>query len=212
MTGPARERRTHPSAPCALRCRARWIPAFAGMTGAMRWNDGAVSYAGAYARERRTHPSAPCALRCRARWIPAFAGMTGAMRWNDEAHPSARLHPPPSSTQGAPSFLAWIPAFAGMTGPARGRRAHPSAPCALRCRARWIPAFAGMTGAMRWNDEAHPSARLHPPLLSLPSLRGGLHPHPNLLPSREKGPEPSQGTTKLSVRPGRPGRGWLESG
>ena len=30
---PSRERRMCPSAPCALRCLARWIPAFAGMTG-----------------------------------------------------------------------------------------------------------------------------------------------------------------------------------
>ena len=166
-----------PSTPCALRCRARWIPAFAGMTGpgagtsdttlpplrrvcaplsrtldsSLRWNDGA------WRGEHRTQPfrsSAPCALRCRVRWIPAFAGMTGpGAGTTDTTLPPLRPVCAPLSRT-LDSSLRW------NDGAWRGeRRTQPfrsSAPCALRCRARWIPAFAGMTGAWRGERRTQP--------------------------------------------------------
>ena len=110
-----------PSAPCALRCRARWIPAFAGMTAGFagttyvtnvrggaaigQWAvvvgcnphpnplpEGEGTCRGQEPRTQPFRPSAPCALRCRARWIPAFAGMTGPGAGNVGHNPSA---PPP---------------------------------------------------------------------------------------------------------------------
>ena len=82
-----------------------------------------------------------------------------------------------------------------------------SLPCALW--RTWMPAFAGMTegdASVRWGwrgasggsrtaptSERGRGSRLH-------GNDGGnrpvpRHPHPSLLPSREKGPEPSRGTT-----------------
>ena len=85
------ERPLHPSAPCALRCRARWIPAFAGMTGPRR---------GGAARELRDAPPPRVRSRCRARWIPAFrwndgayAGTTGSCAYAPPDHPHPRLLP-----------------------------------------------------------------------------------------------------------------------
>ena len=158
-----------PPPPCALRCRARWIPAFAGMTGAaqsttgaplrpvcaplsrtldssLRWNDGGCAeYDGGA-------PPLLCALRCRARWIPAFAGMTGAAQGTTGA-PLRPVCAPLSRT--LDSSLRW-----NDGGPTRERRGRPSALCALRCRARWIPAFAGMMGDLRGNGGARPSPRV----------------------------------------------------
>ena len=127
------ERRGRPSAPCALRCRVRWIPAFAGMTGP--------------AQKRRGAPLRPVCT-------PLSRTLDSSLRWNDGAcagTTGAPLRPvcaPLSRT--LDSSLRWNDgACAGTTG-------RPSAPCALRCRARWIPAFAGMTGPARERRGDHP--------------------------------------------------------
>ena len=134
------------SAPCALRCRARWIPASAGMTGAcagttgaplrpvcaplsrtldssLRWNDGGLRGGRRGLRGgRRGRPSAPCALRCRARWIPAFAGMTGPAR--------------------------------GTTGPARGTAGAPLRPVCAPLSRTLDSSLRWNDGGLRWNDGA----------------------------------------------------------
>ena len=111
---------------------------------------GASAFAGTMGAPLRT--SAPCALRCRARWIPAFAGMTGGLTLILAFSPQGRRDL--IFTQGGRD--ARFP-------PTRERRGRPSAPvCA--------PLSRTLDSSLRWND-------------------GGPHPHPSLLPSREKGPE-----------------------
>ena len=128
--------------------------------------------------------SAPCALRCRARWIPAFAGMTGGtliLAFSPQGRRDLTFtqggrdarFPPTREDGGAPPHLRPVCAPLSRTLDSSlrwndgGPHPHPNL---LPSREKG-PEGAGMRGSrLRWND-------------------GGPHPHPSLLPSREKEPE-----------------------
>ena len=118
--------------------------------------------------------SLPCALW--RTWMPAFAGMTEG-RWDCEHAPLCRR-----------PVAATLVCNGAVLGSGPSRRAHHRLLPTV-CAVAYLDAslLAGVTETGMRGSRLHGNDGGEPPLH--PSPR---HPHPNLLPSREKGPEPAR--------------------